>query len=508
MIFNILGKPKPVGPTNQPLKTNKPLTDVIEAPPLPREMVIRIPQSTDPTTHAHRTCFTLPDVLPGVIPAKSRLACDSAITGTYSQMQVNSTFAEGQMFLGFAYLAELSQRNEYRRLTQVIASELTRCWMEVISNGDDDVTDRIEVINKELKRLKVQDRFREAVEHDGLFGRGQIFIDTGDTDNPDELKTPLVMSARKVRRNGIKCLTIVEPTWTYPGNYNSSDPLKPDYFKPTSWYVMSKEVHDSRFLMFTARPVPTILKPAYTFCGLSITQIAKPYVDNWLNTRQAVTELVQSFSVLGIKTNMSSVLHGGALKGIENRALLFNQQRNNQGLMLLDKDAEEFFNVAVPLSTLDSLQAQAQEHMSSINGVPLVKLLGITPSGLNASSEGEIACWYDMIFAEQEVLFNEPLKKIIDLIQLSIFGDIDENIDFKWNPLHSLSAEEEAAARKTDAETDAIYIEAGVVSPQEVRERIARADNSAYASLDVDAVIPQPIEPETDEDMTDEQFPN
>lgn len=487
-------------------KKKPPAVEIVDqVPQLPREMKIRIAHDTDPTTAPLRTCFTIPEPFPGVVPVKSKLACDAAMEQTYSQIQTQSTFSEGQMFLGFAYLAELSQRNEYRKLTEVIAREMTRCWMTVMSTGDDDVSDRIDVIEKELLRLKVQDRFREATEHDGLFGRGQIFLDTGDTDNPEELRLPLPVSPAKIRKKGLKCLTIVEPTWTYPGNYNSSKPLKPDYFKPQTWYVMGDEVHDSRFIMFTARPVATILKPAYTFCGLSISQVAKPYVDNWLYTRQAVTDLIQSFSVMGIKTNMGAALNGGALTGINDRATLFNQQRNNKGLMILDKNDEEFFNVAVPLTTLDNLQAQSQEHMSSINGVPLVKLLGVTPSGLNASSEGEIACFYDMILAEQQALYDTPLKKLIDIIQLAEFGDIDETIVFKWNPLHSLSEVEQSTARKTDAETDAIYIESGVVSPEEVRDRIAHAENSIYTSLDVDAIIEPILDPGQEDLFNDKQ---
>jgi hypothetical protein len=48
---------------------------------------------------------------------------------------------------------------------------------------------------------------------------------------------------------------------------------------------MSREVHRSRLLTFIGRELPDILKPAYAFGGLSMSQMLKPYVDNRLRSR-------------------------------------------------------------------------------------------------------------------------------------------------------------------------------------------------------------------------------
>jgi hypothetical protein len=114
---------------------------------------------------------------------------------------------------------------------------------------------------------------------------------------------------------------------------------------------------------------------------------------------------------------------------------------------------EEFFNVSTQLGTLDKLQAQAQEQMASISGIPLVKLLGVTPSGLNASSDGEIRVFYDYILAYQERMFSLPLRKVLDIVMLSEFGEIDESISFQFEPLWQMSDAEKAdvALKKTQA---------------------------------------------------------
>jgi phage-related protein (TIGR01555 family) len=426
---------------------------------------------------------------PGVIPENIRLAMDSAMSGRFDYAEVNGAFLEGQGFLGFPYLAELAQRPEYRKISGTIANEMTRCWITITAVGDDelsDKTDTIAAIEKEFKRLRVQDVMRKAILHDGFFGRGQIFIDMGVTNKPEELKQPLRRTKNKIGIGKLRALVNVEPMWSYPNAYNSTNPLKNDYFIPTTWFVMGTEVHASRFLFIRSREVPDLLKPVYVFGGLSLSQMCKPYVDNWLRTRQSVSDLIHSFSVSGLKTNLGSILDGGAAAEMHNRVDLFNMARDNKGMMVLDKDTEEFFNITTPLSTLDQLQAQAQEQMSSVASIPLVKLLGITPSGLNASSDGEVRVFYDWIMAEQEANLTTPIEHLLEMVQLSLFGSIDPDITFRFNPLWSLDETQLAEKRKSEADTDSVYINAGVLSPEEVRVRLATEENTMYQSLDLD----------------------
>jgi hypothetical protein len=421
---------------------------------------------------------------PGVVPKGAALAMDEGFGEMSGYVGMG---AEVMGFVGYPYLAELAQRPEYRRPSEIIAKEMTRKWVKLQASGGEDKGDKLKAIETEMTRLGVQAKFREAAEQDGFFGRSQIYLDTGATDDPVELKTPLTISPAKIAKGALKRIATIEPVWTYPNVYNSNDPLRADYYKPTSWYVQGREIHASRLLTFVSREVPDLLKPAYAFGGLSLSQMAKPYIDNWLRTRQSVSDLLHSFTVFSLKTNMTGVLNGGGGEAMYSRAELFNRLRDNRGIMLLDKDTEELDNISVPLSSLDHLQAQSQEHMAAVTGIPLVKLLGITPSGLNASSDGEMRAFYDWIEAQQEALFSPALTKLLRIIQLSLFGEIDPEITFRWEPLWSLDETAMANVRKVEADTDIEYINAGVLAPHEVRVRLAEQEDSPYAAIDLNA---------------------
>jgi uncharacterized protein len=439
--------------------------------------------------------FEVAKPFPGVVPTSGApsMATDAAIGSAYDYAG-NGMYGEGLGWLGYAYLAELSQRPEYRKLAEVTATELTRKWIKLEYVGEKENADKLAKLDAAMKRLHVQDMFRRAAEQDGFFGRSQIYLDTGAGDKPDELKTPLTISKAKIGKGGLKRLSVIEPIWTYPNDYNSADPLRADYFRPKSWFVQGKLVHSSRLLTFVSREMPDLLKPAYNFGGLSLSQLAKPYIDNWLRTRQSISDLIHSFSTPVLSTNLDTIMNAGSSQDLIWRAETFNRTRDNRGLMMLDKEKEEFSNVSTPLGTLDHLQAQSQEQMASVASMPLVKLLGITPSGLNASSDGEIRVWYDWIESQQESLFRDNLTRLIQIIQLSEFGDIDEGIGFRFESLWQMDDAAKAVIRKTDADVAIEYIAAGVLSPHEERERLADAEDSLYVGIDVDddPVLPDP----------------
>jgi phage-related protein (TIGR01555 family) len=432
---------------------------------------------------------------PGVRPPTKEMALDEVFAEPMQWFSgaLGNIGAEGQQFMGYPQLSMLAQRPEYRRISETLANEMTRKWIKFASRGEDSgKADKIAQIEDAFRRLGVQECFRVMAEQDGFFGRSHLFFDFGVSDDREELMMNIgngrnVTSEHKVPRGSLKGLRVIEAAWCYPMDYDASDPLSPDWYRPRYWMVMGKQLHSSRLYRFVARDVPDMLKPSYAFGGLSMTQIAKPYVDNWLRTRQSISDLINSFSVLGLKTNLVDQLNLG-VEQLMKRLDLFNNQRSNSGMMAIDKELEDFFNVSTPLSTLDKLQAQAQEQMCSVSGIPVVKLLGIQPAGLNASSAGELQAFETWIASQQEALFREPLERVLAFVMRSEFGEYDEDITFQFVPLSELSPEEKAKIREIDARTGQVLIESRAITPAEERQRVVDDKDAPYSSLQEDII--------------------
>lgn len=437
--------------------------------------------------------YTMPDIPdfvtpPGKKPAIAMDSCAGIAAFANSDPQFYSSFP------GYPKLAWMAQSSDYRSVPETTANEMTRAWGEVKVKGDGDqeYADKISEIEQRIKVLGIRDLMRRHVENEMIFGRSQLFIDIKGHENKTDL--PLLVNGTSLGQGCLKGFRLIEPIWSTPSMYNATDPTQSDFFVPSKWFVLGKEIHADRLMTLIMRPVPDMLKPAYNFSGVSVLQLMQPYVERWQRTVDSVSDLIHSFSITGLKTNMQNILEGGqeGMAQLVMRSQMFSQLRNNQNLMLMDKDMEEFFQFNTPLSTLDALLQKAQEQMASPSHTPLVKLLGITPSGLNANSEGEIRVYNDYIASLQEAHLRPQIEIILNLIQLDLFGEIDDQIVFEFSPLEQMNDEQKAAIAKTKADADAVYIQNGVLAPEEIRERLAKDESGDYSGIDVDDVPESP----------------
>ena len=420
-----------------------------------------------------------------------RLAMDAA-PRFGSQLYAYSNI-EG--FPGYPYLMLLALRSEYRNMANALAVELTRQWIKFNSTdtAGKSTKKKITEIEQEFTRLGIQQIIRKAAEHDALYGTGQILINI----NGADVKTPLIVSPKTIKKGSLDGFKNVDPIWTTPLMYNALDPSKPDFYKPASWWVMGQHWDATRLLIAVTREVPDIFKPGFNFSGISLSQLAEPYVNNWLRTRQSVSDLVNNFSIVVLKTAMDQVLTGGDDgTNLFARIKLFTATRSNKGVMALDKDREELEQLAVPLGGLHELQAQALEQLCVVSREPSTVLTGITPSGFGNTAEGEIRVWYDYIHAQQEAHWRKPVDTMFRLVQLNLYGEIDPEITFDFNPLYEMTEEQESTIRVNDSIRVGNLIDRGVIDAQEERERLARDPDSGYQGVDITKEIAPPDEAE------------
>ena len=426
----------------------------------------------------NKTSYPLrpPILLPGVVPFDKNAPVLAMDQPAYSSLPI----AAFDGFPGYSTLAQLTTRAEYRAMAESLSVELTRRWIRLTSSNDIG-EQKLKPLEAFLDSLDVRRHIRKLAENDAYFGRGQLYFELRGADS----SKPLILDRRTIPLDSFVNLQVIEPIWSTPAAYNAYDALSSDFYKPSAWFVMGREVHASRFSTLITRPLPDFLKPAFNFSGMSLSQLAQPYVDNWLRTRQSVSDLVSNFSVTALSTSMDQILSGDDEDGSQllSRAELFTSLRTNKGLMLLDKEREELGQINTPLSGLYQLQAQAQEHLCSVSRLPAIILTGISPSGLNATSEGEIRVFYDWINAQQEAHYRPILKKIIDIAQYSLFGEVDPEINFVFNPLYQLSEKEQCEVRKIDSETASNYVGMGVLAPAEERERLRSDAGGLYNAL-------------------------
>lgn len=390
-------------------------------------------------------------------------------------------------FLGYPMLSNIAQDPLIRSGIEVIVDDMTRKFIDLTSKGENDLSTSIAELESDLQSFQIKSIFNRALATTGYQGGCLVYVDVGELDD-EEKKTPLYLDAATFKKGSFRGLRIIEPINLYPGRYDTLDPTSEDYFNPETWFVLGKEYHRSRFLYFAQNEVPLILKPLYNFFGISLAQQVLEYVQNFTENRRSAQRLLNKFSLTIWRTDMSQFLSGGDCNSLTQRVKYFNAQRSNDGTVLLDKETEEMEQINTPLSGVTDIVSMSLDLAPVILGISKDKYFGDLPKGLNASSEGTNRIYYDKIQSLNEKICYDNVEKVLKILQLNRYGEIDDNISFQFAPLWEMDERERAEINKVKADTAAVYLDRGALSAEEVRGALADNPDSGFSNIDVDDV--------------------
>ena len=434
------------------------------------------------------------------VSEKERLAQDEALSdagfyGAIHRSLQQHGYELGQYpvtsFVGYGALQQIAQNGMIRACVQTVADDITREWI-TITGDDAEAVEEIQTLQE--KKYHLRTLFHEAATLTGYMGGAFIYVDTG-TENPE---LPLRYSNESAElQPGTKLrFVVVDPVNVSPGDYNAIDPLKPDYLKPRYFWVLGTKVHESRLLRLFDNPPPTLLRPAYNFLGIPQAQILWDYVMHWNQCRVYTADLVRKVSLLVFQTSTDDIFNspnGVRLFDIRMKAL--QRYRDNNAVFVCDKEGESVMNVQTSIAGCTDVVRQSLEMIASINRTPAVKLLGISPSGFNATGESDIRNYYDYIRSKQE-LRREAINTCLEAIELVEMGSINSNISFDFN---ELSKEDEASAAmtaQTRAGALATLAQVQAISAEEMREAVKKepAMHLGFLSDEVPEGEPEDIE--------------
>lgn len=475
--------------------------EALTPPPLTDEQILRMVTPYKPP--------------PGVVgkdgaAIKGAMAMDSVsewgIPGAVRSSETLRQLAhEGIGFPGYPYLSAMMLRGEYQNIVGTLSREFFRKWGKFINktntadDPEDPKKDKIDKLHQAMDDYQVKTHLCRLYEQDLSFGAGRCVVVTKHDNEDGELAKELTLTPEKVGKGDLIRFQNVEPIWMTPDNYEATDPLAETFYIPESWWVLGKKINSSRIVQIMQRPMPDILKPAWNFGGLPLTLMAKPYVQNWLRTRQNVSDIINTMRVMVVTTNQVDQMGGTKTRAgsLGRRMRLFQSTMNNFGVLALNT-AETFQNVTTPLTGLADLQNQSQEQICSITNIPIVKYTTNQPAGLGADSDGIIRLFYDTGESVRENVILPALKRMTDLIQLSVFGEIDDDLEWQWEPLYELTEMERMDLEVKKAQIRESDISTGQTTAEEGRKQIAGDENSIYAQSGVVLAGPAPGNPEDD----------
>lgn len=182
--------------------------------------------------------------------------------------------------------------------------------------------------------------------------------------------------------------------------------------------------------------------------------------DAWSSASHLISDASQGvFKVSGLM----GMIAGGQKANLQTRMELVDMSRSVARSIMLDADeGEDFTRESSSFTDAQSMMDKFMLRMSSAANMPVTRLMGQSPAGMNATGDGDNRLWYDRIEREQEDDLREPAERMMALMLPG------QTWSLSFNPLWQPSAKDASTMRREQADADIKYIQAGVVLPEEV----------------------------------------
>ena len=396
--------------------------------------------------------------------------------------------------LPYATCALLANDSIINNAISKYANETLRKGGKIVLNCESQANenDIIKALENRMNELNFFDKIHELIIASLTYGGAFLFIDT----NTENLNDELYFSERINKENKITNLQVIEPYLIGAVNVNSSNPLNKDFMKPKEWYVSGAGViNSSRLIPLVFFECPDMIKPLYNYLGISLCQFMKNYVMTADISRQSLCDIFLRFRTIIIKSDLAKINADEAAS----RVKFINRERNNAGTLLLTSD-EEYIESITSLQNLDKLIAQMQESIAVSARMPAVKLLGLTPSGFNATGDFDLKSYYDEIMSYQNALIKPIIEKFLRVFALEMGFDIYPKYEFE--NLNSENALNQAQINSTESQTISNLIQSGIITQEQgfdyLREREILPRNAKFesenADLDLDLDLNSDVE--------------
>lgn len=385
-------------------------------------------------------------------------------------------------FLGYPWLSGLWQNSLIMSPVLSWANSMTKDWIEITRNGKvDESDDDLKTLIEATHDHDLQNQMNEVVTYFKMFGGCMLFIDTGATD--DELLTPLHISERSDELRRFKRFTLVEPINIFPGYYESTNPLSPSYFRPTTWWVLGKRIHTSRLIIFrNGGSLPILLRPAYNFFGVPHAQKIYDAAIHAHKDSINASRALGKFAALFFKTDFENAARQeNGLETIKNRIGMMTD-RTFESIIAIDNEREDIVPTSMPLGGITDIVRQSFERLVIANGSNVVETLGYSPAGFS-TGESDERKWADKVRSAQEAELRKQIKKVLDILQVRHIGRINPEIDFEFVRIIQDNLIEEADYQQRQVNTIAAAVDSFLIEPEDARAAVVSYPKSMFADI-------------------------
>lgn len=392
------------------------------------------------------------------------------------------------------------------RIVELPPKEMLRAGFEItLQDPDEDLTGSVLDV---VRTTEFVEQYMRARFYERAFGGGALLI--GAVDMQADWALPMTDTIQQV-----SYFTPLTPSECIPVSWYV-DPRAPKCGQPNMYRVQIATpgidllnvkgraqgntfvVHESRIIRFGGIQTKMGGAQHRWGWGLSVLERCWESIKRYGLTWGSIETLIQDFAPAVIKlAGLARAVAEDKTQAVRDRLELLNFGRSTLRAAVLDAGSdtsvgESYERTQTPVTGLPELVELVRQCLSTDSGIPATKILGLSPGGLNSTGESDVRFYYDEIDAEREWSDKPKIHKVVQMIMRSTKGPLGgkepKGWDIKFRPLWQPSQKEVNESRELQARTDKMYIETGVLYPEEVTSSRFRKGEFSYET-DVDEKV-------------------
>ena len=401
--------------------------------------------------------------------------------GTKQDKRSHSTFVNSKRLSADGMQVELNAlyRTDWLagKVVDIIPDDMTREWRYF--SGDIE-PETIGALVEEEERLGLAEAFNEAHKWARLYGTSFIVINVDDGQPVDQ---PL--NINRVKKGGLKHIKVVDRHRIDRADLQPiENPLDPNYGMPSYYRFVNTNVkiHHSRMIRFDAVKLPFDEFKRNNYMSDSVLDRLYEALINFNTIAAGSASMVYetNVDVMKIKGLMNYIQSPEGTALIQKRFTLASMLKSFNNMLLLDAD-EEYDKKQNSFASLPDLLYAHALFLAGGSDVPATRLLGSSASGLNATGEGDMKNYYDVIRSKQSKDY-KPKLDFFDILMAKNLGIPDDaDLDYRFNSLFQMTPKEQADTDFIIAQRDGIYLDKGVVPEYPIAKELKQ--NSTYTNL-------------------------
>ena len=371
----------------------------------------------------------------------------------------------------------LYEDNGYaRRIVDEVVDDATRKGWRVLYEGQDEGDEELRALDEQLG---AKAKIIEGAKAGRRYGTAFVMMVFDEAPNAvvngGYSRVSLAEPPRRIK--AIRNLVILDPDECVPIEWDTN-PRSKGYRMPLRYQVAPSDVgdglgdatvHASRLLIFRGYRLTPRRRRENMDLDLSVLQPAWAQLSNLTQADSALATHLQDASVGVLKIAGKAALDlSDQWTLVDQRAAELARAKSRVGILILD-EGEEYATVAHNVSGMHEQHDRIKEGLSAVSGIPLTKMYGLAPGGLNADGESQAANWRETVSAFQQDDLAPELERYYTYQMQALGRDpsADWRIDFL--PLDEPTEQQRAEQRKTYADIDAAYTQMGVYTADEIR---------------------------------------